>query len=66
MKWLKNEEELMQYLQDMKSENKIANLDNYISWTKKKNIKINILYENIDNNKKILFSIPDEEKLFIL
>lgn len=38
MKLLKNESELFQFLNDMKMENKVANLDNYILWFKEQSL----------------------------
>lgn len=38
MKWLKNESELFQFLNDMKMKNKVANLDNYILWFKEQSL----------------------------
>lgn len=32
MDWLKNKEELIQFLNDMKNTGELANLDNYIKW----------------------------------
>ncbi|HAQ1416902.1 TPA: hypothetical protein IXI33_001965 [Enterococcus faecium] len=64
MKWLKNESELFQFLNDMKMENKVANLDNYILWSKEQSLNNTAKASN--TNMKIYLSVSDKPKKFLI
>lgn len=38
MEWLKNKNEIFQFLSDMEKNNQVANLDNYIKWANKHSV----------------------------
>lgn len=64
MEWLKNEVELFQFLNDMKKENKLANLENYIFWVKEQSL--NNVIKTSDTNMKIYLSVYDKPKQFLI
>ncbi len=59
MEWLKNEEEIFRFLNDMKKVNQIANLDNYIEWVKNQSVKVKQNKET--RNSNIRFSVSDTQ-----
>lgn len=64
MEWLKNESELFQFLNDMKMKNKVANLDNYILWSKEQSL--NNTAKDSNTNMKIYLSVSDKPKQFLI